>query len=86
MKKDLRKIAIIGSGATGLHHAIIERLKNDGVQIIDTAETTDYTEALKQYERPDPIVMKLTAPKNFDMPFQEPISRKERRKQQRKNK
>jgi len=84
MKKDLTKVAIIGHGAPGLHHALAELLKDYGVIIATPDQINDYTEALKQYQRPDPIVIELKPQPVFELPFREPITRAQRRANERK--
>jgi len=87
--KDLRKIAIIGHvdhGKSALSAAIAHKLMDMGVEVEIVTET-EMSELHRQYERPE-IPMPIIPQPQLEYPtvFNQPISRKQRRAQQRKTK
>ncbi len=81
MKKDLRKIAIIGHMDSGLSAAISDKLNAMGIGA--EMMTLDEINSLSELARQEPITMKLEPPTIFTYPFPPPLTRAERRKQQR---
>lgn len=80
MKK--RAVIIVGSATTGIAASLSMELGKQGV-IVCSPEEVDKYKSLLEAPKPDLVLRLQPAPK-FELPFQPPPTRKERRAKQRK--
>lgn len=73
---------ICGSDSSIAASALLARL-GDKVEFITTEQAAEMN---MHSLRPEPIVFPIMAPPKFDIYFQPPLTRRERRQQKRKNK